>query len=127
MIHFGNNNFTVTLEWSQVSGETYTVATTPEAEHTRFTANTSVQLVMLYNMQYNVNITATLCGHRNATNFTVQYSKNSSDIIMASYYRSLMPMCGAHHFILLGLNRGMGDIQGIDNVALQSTVQRVHA
>ena len=74
MIHFGNDNFTVTLEWSQFSGETYSVATVPEAVHTSFIGSTSVQLVMLYNTQYNVNVTATLCGHRNSTgNLTIYY------------------------------------------------------
>ena len=61
-IQFGNDNFLVTLEWPQFSGETYTVATTPEAVHTMFTTNTmaSVHLVMLYDTQYSVNVTATL-------------------------------------------------------------------
>ena len=49
MIHFGSDNFIVTLEWSQFSGETYSVATVPEAVYTSFTGNTSVQFVMLYN------------------------------------------------------------------------------
>ena len=73
MIHFGNDTFIVTLEWPQFSGETYTVATLPEAEHKSFITNALVQLVMLYNTQYNVNVTATLCGYRNATNFTMIY------------------------------------------------------
>jgi hypothetical protein len=68
MTYFGADNFTVTLEWSQFSGETYSVATVPESEHISFTMSTSVQLVLLYNTQYNVTVTATLCGHRNATN-----------------------------------------------------------
>ena len=73
MILFGNDNFTVTLEWSQISGETYTVATTPEPEHTNFTKSTTVQMVMLYNIQYNVNVTAILCGHRNTANLNIHY------------------------------------------------------
>ena len=71
MIHFGSDNYTVILEWFQFSGETYTVAATPELLHTDFIANTSVQLVMLYDTQYSVNVTASLCGHRNATNSTI--------------------------------------------------------
>ena len=76
MIYFGNDNFTVTLEWSQFSGERYIVATVPEAVHTSFTMSTSVQLVMLYNTQYNVSITAILCGHRNATGKLMIYYGN---------------------------------------------------
>ena len=77
MIHFGHDNFTVTLAlWPQFSGETYTVATALEAVHTRFTTNTSVQLVMLYNTQYDINITATLCGCKSAINFTTIHYGN---------------------------------------------------
>ena len=75
MIHFGNENFTLTLEWPQFSGETYSVAIVPEAVYTRFTMSTSVQLVMhmLYNIQYNVTITATLCGNRSTANLIIYY------------------------------------------------------
>ena len=66
--HFENGNFTVTLEWPQFSGETYSVAAVPEAVHMMVTGN--AQLVMLYNTEYNVTVTATLCGHRSASNFT---------------------------------------------------------
>ena len=82
VILFGNDNFTVTLEWSQFGGETYSVATVPEAVHTSFTRSTSVQLVMLYNTQYNMNITTTLCGHRNTTNFTIHYIMVIAILIM---------------------------------------------
>jgi hypothetical protein len=71
MTHFGADNFTVTLEWSQFSGETYSVATVPESEHMTYTMNRSIQLAMRYNTQYNVTVTATLCGHRNAINLMV--------------------------------------------------------
>ena len=74
MVNFGNNNVTVTLEWSQFSGETYTVAAIPEAVNVSFTGSTSVQLVLLYDTEYNVTVTATLCGDSNATNSsTISY------------------------------------------------------
>ena len=38
--YFGNDYFTLTLEWPQFSGETYSVATVPEAIYTRFTTST---------------------------------------------------------------------------------------
>jgi hypothetical protein len=57
MTHFGADNFTVTLEWSQFSGETYSVTTVPEPVNMSFTMSTNVQLVMLYNTQlYNVTV-----------------------------------------------------------------------
>jgi hypothetical protein len=73
MTHFGTDSFTVTLEWFQFSGETYSVAIVPESVHLISTMSTSVQLVMLYNTQYNVTVIATLCGHRNATNLVIYY------------------------------------------------------
>ena len=59
MTYFGNDSFTVIQEWQQFSCETYSVATVPEAVRTSFNMSTSVQLVMLYNIQY-VSVTATL-------------------------------------------------------------------
>ena len=73
MIRLGMDNFTVVLEWSQFSSETYTVATVPEPEHLSFIMSTSVQLVMLYNTQYNVAVTATLCGHNATSNLMFYY------------------------------------------------------
>ena len=75
MTHFGNNNFTVTLEWPQFSGETYSVDTVPEVVHKSYAGNTNVQLIMLYNTQYNVTVTATLCGYTNFTTLHYYYGK----------------------------------------------------
>ena len=75
----------VILEWSRFSGETYTVATVPEALHTSI-MNTScrAELVLLYDTEYNVTITATLCGNRNSSNsITLPYycdSKNQLSV-----------------------------------------------
>ena len=72
-IRFENGTFTVTLEWSQFSGETYTVATVPDPVHKNYTpGSANIQLVIRYNTLYNVTVTAILCGSRswNATNFT---------------------------------------------------------
>jgi hypothetical protein len=93
MIRFGTDNFTVTLEWSQFSGETYSVASVPESVHVRFTTNTSVQLVLLYNTQYNVIVTATLCGYRNATTNLIIYYGNNHTInneCMVLYYVAIV-------------------------------------
>ena len=77
MIHLGMDNFTVTLEWSQFSGETYAVTAIPEPVHTSFIMSNNVQLVLLYNTQYNLSVIATLCGHRNATaNLMIYYGNN---------------------------------------------------
>ena len=79
MTKFGNDKVTVTLEWSQFSGETYTVTAIPESVHMSFIMSTSVQLVLLYNTEYNVMVAATLCGHRNATtNLMIYYGNNTT-------------------------------------------------
>ena len=94
MTYFGNNNLTVTLVWPQFSGETYDVATVPEVVHTSFTMNTSVQLVMLYNTQYNVTVTATLCGNRNTTNYyytTLHYYYNGKKM-----HKLCLHACNVH-------------------------------
>ena len=76
MIYFGGDNFSATLEWSQYNNhETYSVTIVPEPLHTGCNTTTSVRLVLLYNTQYNVMVTANLCGHSNATNITIHYSK----------------------------------------------------
>jgi uncharacterized protein YeaC (DUF1315 family) len=93
MIYFGSDNLTVILEWSQHHDrETYSIAIVPEPLHIGHNTNTSVQLVMLYNTQYNVTVTATLCGHRNATNFTIHYSKDSfkQKFIIKFYNNNIM-------------------------------------
>ena len=74
MTRLGMDNFTVTLQWSQFSGETYTVIAVPETEHMSFIMSTRVQLEMLYNTEYNVTVTATLCGDSNSTSSsTISY------------------------------------------------------
>ena len=70
---FDNDTFTVILDWYQFSGETYNVITVPQPIRMSFITSTSVWLVLLYNTEYNVTVTATLCGHRNASNFTTIY------------------------------------------------------
>ena len=76
MVYFESDNFSATLEWPQNNDrETYSIAILPEPLHTGRNMNTSVRLVLLYNTQYNVMVTANLCGNSNATNFTIHYSK----------------------------------------------------
>ena len=73
MTNFGNDSVAVTLEWSQFSGETYSIVTVPQPVNMSSIMSTSVQLVLLYNTEYNVTVTATLCGYSNASNFITIY------------------------------------------------------
>jgi hypothetical protein len=93
MTNFGKDNVTVTLEWSQFSDETYSVASVPEPEHMSFTMSTSAQLVLLYDTEYNVTVTATLCGHRNAANLMIYYGNtiiNISNAWFFNYYVAIV-------------------------------------
>ena len=93
MTLFGNENFTVTLKWPQFNDETYSVATVPEVVHKSYTGSTSVQLIMLYNTQYNVTVIATLCGHKNATNSTTlhyyHYSKKMAALCLLGLIKKI--------------------------------------
>ena len=73
MTNFGNDSVTVTLEWPQFSGETYSIVAVPQPVNMSSIMSTSVQLVLLYNTEYNVTVTANLCGYSNATNIATIY------------------------------------------------------
>lgn len=51
------NNISVLLEWTQEGGVQYNVSVTPSVPIT-FIENTSVKLLLLYNMEYNVGLEA---------------------------------------------------------------------
>ena len=58
---FTVNSVNVFLEWKEEPGVTYTANASPSAS-LMFIGNAGLQLTLLYNIVYNVNITATLCG-----------------------------------------------------------------
>ena len=68
VLQFGTHNITVFLEWTQEDGVSYNVSSLPQVA-LKFTRNTSVQLTVSYNIQYNVNIVAfeSFCGQKSAT------------------------------------------------------------
>ena len=58
---FTVNSVNVFLEWKEEAGVTYTANASPSAS-LMFIGNAGLQLTLLHNIVYNVNITATLCG-----------------------------------------------------------------
>ena len=66
MIHYEADNVLVMLDWTPQEGVSYNVTTIPRAAIV-LTANTSVQLALEYNTQYNVSILATSCEQSFAT------------------------------------------------------------
>lgn len=72
----GMESISALLEWSpERPGNTtvYTVVTIPQSKNIAFIENTTVQLQLSYNTQYNISIIATLCGYRNATTTLLLY------------------------------------------------------
>ena len=61
-------NVTVTLEWAQEAGVSYNVSVTPQV-NVEFLDSTLVQVVVAYNVVYNVSIVSTLCGRHTAIKF----------------------------------------------------------
>ena len=75
-----SDSVTLTLEWTQeaVTLLSYTVRVTPfrEAAIVRSDGNSSVQLTLPYNTQFNVSVVTTLCGHTlSETTVELEYSK----------------------------------------------------
>lgn len=74
---FRANNISVTFEWAELEeGFSYGVIVTPVAVSVSAVAyspeSASVELTLLYNVQYDVNITASLCGRSNITTTTTK-------------------------------------------------------
>ena len=71
---FGMDNVTVILEWiNEGGGLSYNASVTPESPSTEmFTAGnvSSIKLVLLYNIQYNLSTVATLCEENSAATIT---------------------------------------------------------
>jgi hypothetical protein len=78
----GMESIAALLEWSpERPGNTtvYTVVMVPQPKNIAFIESTTVQLQLSYNTQYNVSITATLCGLSNATTIiTLHYGESFS-------------------------------------------------
>lgn len=56
---FGADNVTVTVEWTQEEGAIYRIIIVPQEPMT-FTGDSSIQLTLLYNINYSVSVAAAL-------------------------------------------------------------------
>ena len=73
-----NNDVTVTLQWPQEAGTVYRINVLPEISYTVFTNAMShniitINLMISYNIQYNVSIVSSLCG--DTTTKVLNYGK----------------------------------------------------
>ena len=67
---------TVTLEWSHIHGESYSISVDPLVD-INYTGRNSAELVVMYDNKYNVSVIASLCG----TNKTTFIVINQSELI----------------------------------------------
>ena len=75
---FGDNDVTVTFQWTHGDGVSYALDVIPPANHniTFLEASASVQIQVLYNTAYNVSLKSSLCGQINAsTSFLLNFSE----------------------------------------------------
>ena len=56
---FGADNVTVTVEWTQQEGATYQIIIVPKIPVT-FIGESSIQLILLYNINYNLSVESAL-------------------------------------------------------------------
>ena len=71
---FQSENAIITLTWAQGDNEFYNINVTPHA-HGQYTESTTVELTLLYNVQYNVSIVAFLCEFNRTDTFEFCYGK----------------------------------------------------
>lgn len=71
---FETNSIIVALDWAYKNGASYNVSVDPELA-INYTGRSSAQLSLSYNIQYNVSITASLCGRNSTTFSALNYCK----------------------------------------------------
>ena len=75
---FGPEDYMIILEWTKVDTVSYCISIYPQdfATIMWLPGRTSIQVTVSYNIQYNVSVEATLCGHHNKTTvFELHYGK----------------------------------------------------
>ena len=72
--YFQINFVVITLEWTAENGVSYFVSVNPETA-INYTGKSSTQLVLLYNIKYNVSVVASLCGTNQASHNAINYGK----------------------------------------------------
>ena len=68
------NFVAVSLEWVANNGVSYVVYVAPERA-INYTGKSSAQLLLSYNIKYNVSVVASLCGTSQAVHSIINYSK----------------------------------------------------
>ena len=77
------NLVAVTLEWVANNGVSYVVYVAPERA-INYTGTSSAQLLLSYNIKYNVSVVASLCGTSQVVHRALNYSKLQRFIMLAT-------------------------------------------
>ena len=72
---FGTNSITVTLEWTHIHGESYSVSVDPVVNVNYMERNSQAKLVVMYDTKYNISVVASLCGANRTTFIIVNQGK----------------------------------------------------
>ena len=68
------NYVTMTLQWSILNGVSYVINIYPQVA-VNYTGRNTAQLIVFYNIIYNISIMASLCGTNRTTFSVVKYGK----------------------------------------------------
>ena len=75
--HYGSDNVTVTVKWTQQEGAMYNIRISPLAPVLITNGSTSGQIMVLYNKEYNLTVVAvTTCGNA-TTSMRLNYGELS--------------------------------------------------
>ena len=81
---FGSDNVTVTVEWTQ-EGATYQIIVVPQTP-INFTGESSIQLILSYNINYNLSMESALpCQHQAQSHVLLFYGEFNDYKSLATY------------------------------------------
>ena len=84
---FGADNVTVTVEWTQEEGVTYQIIIVPQIP-INFTGESSIQLILPYNANYNLSVKSALpCQHQAQGHVQLFYGELNDYENLATYIR----------------------------------------
>ena len=76
---FQSENVTIILNWAQGDNDLYNIRVNPYLP-IHFIGSTTAELILLYNVQYNVSIIAFLCEYNTTDVIELLYGKSQSNI-----------------------------------------------
>jgi hypothetical protein len=83
---FGADNVMVTVEWTQEEDATYQIIIVPQIPMILLTGESSIQLILPYNINYNLSVEATFpCQHQTHSHVLLFYGEFNDYESLARY------------------------------------------